>query len=462
MITNRSRQILAIAFSFPPKASSGSIRNLKMLRYLHEKDWGVNILTVHEKYFLKGNTGDEKTLKQIPDSINIIRTKCFFVEKFLGKLSFGGLKSKKAKSYKSNSTSAVSQQRKSSSSQSNFQELKDFITDLVSIPDKYVGWIPFAVWNGIKVMKSKPISIIYAVGKPWSGFFVGYILKILFRKPLVIDFMDPWKPGTWRAPRALLVERIETILERFIVTHTDFVIANTNELAQNFIERSKIPHESVDVLTCGYDELDFTCKFVKKPNNHFTITHTGSFYKKRSPVNFLKAVKTLLDKNLISPESLAINFIGSMSINDSELTRLLNDPILSKTIHQESWVPHKKALEYLYQSDILLLVQSEAYYLQIPAKLYEYVAFQKPIIALAGENGAVGNIIRREGWGEAISNKNVEKISNVILQYYQDFVDGKLNHYDTRRLNIEAYNVRNIASKMSDIFLKILEKKARI
>ncbi|NIU02070.1 MAG: glycosyltransferase [Nitrosopumilaceae archaeon] len=413
-------------------------------------------MTIHEKYFLKDNEGDLKILSQIPDSIDVLRTRCFFIERFLGLLNRKVLKKKKIKFQISNSDILKSSTKERPKHKSKTQKLKDSVTDLLSFPDKYVGWIPFATWSGIKFLRKKPVDVIYAVGKPWTGFFVGYVLKLLFRKPLVIDFMDPWIASTWRPSKASLLEKLQSFLEKFIVTHSDFLIANTNELAQDFVERLNVPEKKVDVLTCGYDDADFAYDFFDKSNHSFTITHTGSFYRRRNPKNFLKAVKILLDKGLILPDKVVINFIGSMSINDAGLNELFDDPLLKKIIHQESWVPHKQAIEYLWQSDVLLVVQPGTY-LQIPAKLYEYVALQKPIIALAEENGAVGNIIRREGWGETINNDNIEKIGDVLHNYYKEYISGNLNK-NKQKYNIEAYNVKNLAKKLGNIFQRLSQQ----
>lgn len=434
-----------------------------MIKYLHECGWVADVLTVHGKYFYRENEGDEKTLKQIPESATIIRTKCFFVERFFGNLSANIVRKQGKVSNEITVPNTDAEEvkplngQRTTSSKYRIQRFKDFITNLFSIPDKYIGWIPFAVWAGVRSLRERPADVIYAVGKPWTGFFVGYILKVLFRKPLVIDFMDPWKASTWRPSKGSILESIQTYLERFIVTHADFVIANTNELSQDFVKRLNIPQERVDVLTCGYDEADLYDDYQEKSSNKFTITHTGSFYKKRNPINFLKAIKALVEKNLIPPDRIAVNFVGAMAVKDPELNQLLADPLFKKVVNQESWVPHKKALEYLYQSDVLLLVQPETY-LQIPAKLYEYIAVQKPIIALAEEKGAVGNIVRNEGWGEAINNENIDKIGEAIYQYYQEYENGKLNP-ETTKYNIEAYSVKSIAAKLGKIFQKILNKK---
>ena len=54
-------------------------------------------------------------------------------------------------------------------------------------------------------------------------------------------------------------------------------------------------------------------------------------------------------------------------------------------------IPRRKALEYLYESDILLVFgfDGPGCELQVPAKLFEYLRVGRPIFALAPENTAI-------------------------------------------------------------------------
>lgn len=446
------RNILVIAAAFPPGSHSGSIRNFKLLKHLSLTNTNIYVLTLSEKY-LPNDKKDVKLSIQMPLNFHIIRTQCFYIESFIGELKskiFQKRKNKDSNGSIKSSTNGL----KFKSEKSISQQIKDFITDALTIPDKYVGWYPFAVKGGISIFRNNRIDVIYAIGKPWTGFFVGYTLKFLFKKPLVIDFMDPWKASTWRPNKSLFLEDFQTFLEKFIIKNADFIIANTNDLAIDFQKRLKVRPEKIGVLTSGFDELDFVGQFsaVKEPK--MTITHTGSFYKKRNPINFLKAVKLLIDSKEILPEKIRINFIGAMNVDDPQLADLLNDPILMSLIHKESWVDHRKVIEYLFQSDVLLLVQPETF-LQIPAKLYEYIVAQKPILALAEPKGAVDNLMRKEGWGTTVDNNNIHKIAEAILNYYNMYLTGDLTE-SVRFKNIQRYNVKNLAAKLEGILDKVI------
>ncbi|MBX3438100.1 MAG: glycosyltransferase, partial [Planctomycetaceae bacterium] len=121
----------------------------------------------------------------------------------------------------------------------------------------------------------------------------------------------------------------------------DFVIANTQTLAEDFIERLHVPPERVEVITCGYDEQDLSAATDADSlaecdtEGLFSITHTGTFYKQRNPRNFLKGVKRLLEERAVDPARLRINFVGKMNVKDPELTSLLSDPVIAPTVHRQ-------------------------------------------------------------------------------------------------------------------------------
>ncbi|MGE0375673.1 MAG: glycosyltransferase [Planctomycetaceae bacterium] len=460
MGTKPEHSVLAIAWGFPPMCDSGAIRNLKILRHLPEHGWRLRVLSVCAAGPL--SDGQERLMAQIPDEIEVIRTREIRIDDVLGKLrrALGGSRGPAAKqdAVTPSRSHATNGHRNESApaSRSRWQRTKDVVTHVLSIPDRQVGWFPFAVWNGIRALRRESVDVIYAVGKPWTGFFVGYVLKLVFRKPLVIDFMDPWRASPWARSKGRFLDGVQSRLERFIVSRADFVIANTQTLAEDFENRLGIPAQRVAVVTCGYDEEDFP--FPPKPlrddaeagNVPFTITHTGTFYKQRNPRNFLKAVKRLLETRMIDPARLRINFVGGMNVKDPEVYELLDDPAIRSVVRCESWIPHDQVMPYLRATHLQLLVQP-ATRLQIPAKLYEYAAVGNPILALCDPGGAVDAMMRTEAWGESVENDNIDGISRVIRNQYEQFVAGKaIRPLDER--SIEKYSVRRLAGKLADIF----------
>ena len=85
-------------------------------------------------------------------------------------------------------------------------------------------------------------------------------------------------------------------------------------------------------------------------------------------------------------------------------------------------VSFQKSIEAMFAADFLLLIQPDTD-LQIPAKLFEYIYVQKPILAIAEENSATHHLIQKSGMGVFVPSKNVPAIEQAIKQ----FINGEVN-----------------------------------
>ncbi|MBX3438099.1 MAG: hypothetical protein KF861_11455 [Planctomycetaceae bacterium] len=197
-------RVLAIAYSFPPISGSGAIRNLKILKHLPEYGWRMRVLSVSSPGSL--TDGERRLMEQIPEETDVVRAWEFQSDRLLGRLrqtlspgkrGASGVAGAAAVAGADSPNANGQTPQKASAARSRWQRFKDTITNVLSIPDRHVGWFPCATWAGCRALQREPVDVIYAVGKPWTSFFVGYVLKVLFRKPLVIDFMDPWRDSPW-------------------------------------------------------------------------------------------------------------------------------------------------------------------------------------------------------------------------------------------------------------------------
>jgi glycosyltransferase involved in cell wall biosynthesis len=448
------KKVLAIAYNFPPNSSSGSIRVSKLVNHMPALGWDLHVLTPHEKYFSDGGENGQKLLANISPEVNIIRTD--YVSLF-DKVT--GLKKKAPKQAPpagpaGNAAPAKSKKR------SPLQGVKDFITDLVSLPDKQVGWYPYALAAAKELMDKNKVDVIYASGKPWISFFVGYRLKKIYHVPLVIEFRDPWTSNPWDIPKSPLLERLQNYMEKFIMKRVDHIIANTEESGQDMVDRKLVKKDKIEVITGGYDNRDFEkIKVSSEPNQKLTFTHVGTFYKNRNPYPFLKAVQELIQEKNVDPEKIKVHFIGRNMVQEDNLRQIVRSPEIEPVLENESWVEHEQAIRYLHESDVLLLIQPDTK-LQIPAKLYEYIVTGKSILALSQGDGAVSNIIRREGWGDAVDGTDVAAIKKTVKNYYENFLSGKLNS-GGRAYDPGNYEVGYLAKRLTGIFDQVIEKNKR-
>jgi glycosyltransferase involved in cell wall biosynthesis len=440
-------RVVALAYHFAPANDSASIRNTKILRHLTRFSLHLDLITVGTRYLLSGP--NQALLDQVPADVNVVRTRCVYPHRWPIRLKSLAVAPVRVEGHEAGSASAKGARKNP------WQMFKDLVSYALMVPDKYVGWYPFALWAAYRQMRRNKSDVIYAVGQPWTAFFVGYTLKLLSGKPLVIDFMDPWasRSHEWDHDKPKAVGRIAARLESFIVRRADFIVANTEELAEDFRTRFQLPSQKVAVITCGFDPADFKGLPAKQGGEAFVITHTGSCYGLRSPLNLLRAVKTLIDGGRIPPDAIRLNFIGHLPVHEPALRALLADPVVEKVVNIESWVPHATALEYLSRSDVLLVLQP-GLRLVVPAKLYEYAAIGRPILALAELNGAVARVVRQAKLGVTVNNDDVHGIEREVERLFLEFRQGRLRAAYTPS-DIADYRVDNLAAALSSILHQV-------
>ena len=446
-------RVVALAYHFAPAPESASIRNTKILRHLPRFLVHLDLITVRTQYLPRQN---QALLEQVPTDVNVVRTRCVYPQSWL--ISAKSLFVARDRRGSDDRGAVIPSDR--ARRRSVWQALKDTVTYGLMIPDKYVGWYPFAVCAAYAQMRRNHSDVIYAVGQPWTSFFVGYTLKLLSGKPLVIDFMDPWasRSQAWDRDKPRILGRIAARLESFIVCRADFVVANTEELAEDFRTRFRLPAERVAVITCGFDPADFKGLPEKRANDALVITHTGSCYGLRSPVNIVKAIKMLIEGGRIPAGAIRLNLIGYVPTDEPELASLLADPVIREAVRIESWVPHATALEYLSRSDVLLLLQP-GLQLVVPAKLYEYAAVGRPILALAELDGAVARVVSEGKLGVTVKNDDVDGIAREVERLFVAFRHGRLvPGYSAS--DIARYSVENLAAALSGILHQVRRSTA--
>jgi glycosyltransferase involved in cell wall biosynthesis len=432
-----SKKILIISYQFPP--DTGSIRRvLDFVKYLPENNWNPVILTHESKK--DGKEDIDKNLSK--DGVKIYRIGCEYnIKSFVEKVE------------RTSSNLLKSQSRLDLLKLQLYKILKliyQKIRDFIVWPDKWVWWVPFAIIKGSKIIKLENIKTVYVVTPPHSATIIGYILKIFFRVNLVLDFRDPWANDVDIVMPTSLHKFMHRKIEKTIVRAADAVITTTSFHTAYF--RSILPkkHEKkVFTITNGVDLNQFEL------NNStdlecFTIIHAGNFDPSRSPRGFLEAISSI-DKNFP-------NIFGKDSVRlYGNINPLVADYIeeykLGSIVHQMGIKPYDEIVKIISEAAILLLVvhndPSTPKYC-IPAKLFEYMATGRPIIAISPK-GAAAEIIDQYQLGVVISHNNVKQIESVILEYYDSYVSGSLVTKIPEKKILEKFDRKGLTKQLAKI-----------
>ncbi|MCK5212029.1 glycosyltransferase, partial [Candidatus Parcubacteria bacterium] len=239
------KKILIISYAFPPSARSGIYRILHFSEYLARRgNYQPFILTVAPEYYEQEDALDKSLLKTINNNIIIFRTGCFQLRELFLNI-FGGKPGKTAdqkSSFFINDTMA-----RKTPTMGNWQKIKDIFTDeLLSFPDRQVGWLPFAVKSGLNIIRQKKIDIIFSTGAPWTSLLVGRILSGLTNVPLVLDYRDPWIDNPFhQSGNSQIYNGFSRFLEKNLVNKASAVVLNTDALRRAFVKKYGKHHKFV-------------------------------------------------------------------------------------------------------------------------------------------------------------------------------------------------------------------------
>jgi hypothetical protein len=452
-------KILLIAYFFPPDVTSGAFRPMHFARYLEELGEEVFVLTAREEDFMPYQDKDPRLLHYLNENIHIVRSRAYNFANSVVRFRDWLFRSQPQPDLQGDgsfTTVAELAEEGVPAKTSFFQEIKDIITDSLSIPDHHIGWLPPAVNLGRKVIKEHDIDVLFATGNPWTSMLIGVLLKKFTKKPVVLDFRDPWTQNYVFLEKRKFIRSIEKRLERWVVASADHIVANTEELKQDFLRRHAfLSAERMTAIPNGFEGYQ-----AARPvhNDKLTITHAGTL-KDRNPRFLIEAALDLVEKQVIPKEELRLVFLGGILVKDPQLIEILKHPVVQEIVDILPRLSYQDAMDFQYNSDVLLIIQPEYFALQIPRKLYEYMAFRKIIFAITNRDGATAALINTYGLG-VVAPDEIVAIETGLNTLYQRWKNGELERRQAsdEQKSIDRFTNKHLTGELRNIFRQCCQK----
>jgi glycosyltransferase involved in cell wall biosynthesis len=385
------RHGLFVVFHYPPEASSsGVLRTLKYTRYLGGHGWRITVLTVERNAY---QVQDPELERQIPPDVRVVRTRFVNVKRHLA--------------------------------------IWGRYPGLLAVPDPWIGWWPWAVRAGRRVMRADPVDLVYSTSPHATAHLVALSLVRRTGLPWVTDFRDPWyeeppEPGTSR-----IVHGAARRLERLVIRRSDRVVVTTERMRDTLAARySDESRAKFAVIANGYDEDDFgVLAPVSKPGpEELLIVHAGSLNPGfRDPRPLFAAIKEAADTGTLDISKIRLRFFGGGAFGEStEVQRALVTAGLSERVEFQPRVTYGQILEELLKADLLLLLQNSPDTQElVPAKLFEYLRAGRPVLAVAGP-GATAEVLRDVGGGWAADPSVRTELRHAVTAAYRAWRAGTL------------------------------------
>jgi len=422
--TTPRRNVLVIAYYFPPMGLSGVQRTMKFVKYLPEFGWNPTVLTVTPTgYFAR----DTSLLSELPaENVRIER---------VGSLDPNML-------FRKRGTVKMPPEF--------VRKAFAFASDFLFIPDNKIGWRRKAVARASTILESEKFSVIFSTAPPFTDHLIGLDLREKFDIPLVVDYRDPWLDYPHKSFPTPYHRWRHTALEKRVLQRASGVITTNRRVKELMLKRHKfLDYKDVSILSQGFDPADFGSAPASPSNGKMTITHAGVFYGGRTPRKFLEAVKKLAETDPDLFNAIELNFVGVLQ---SEYVRMIRRMGLAEKTNVKGYLEHRECVREIQNSDLLWLTLDNDR--QSPGKLYEYLGARKPILALVPE-GFVKQTLEDAGAAAVCRPDDVNAIWAAIRNFTRLRAAGGLPVPDESE--VSRYDRRNITSELAKMFSFLAE-----
>lgn len=373
------KRVLMIAYHFPPLAgSSGIQRTLRFVQHLPKFGWEPLVLSADPRAYER--TSDD-LLADVPPATVVRRA---FALDTARHLSIAGR-----------------------------------YVGAMARPDRWVSWKYAAVRDGLRLIREYKPQAIWSTYPIATAHLIGAELQRKSGLPWIADFRDPMAqdgypadPLTWQSYRKI---------EEHTLRSARFSTFTTPGAARTYLARYPVDAGRVAVLENGYDEETFAgaASGGERRSLHpgaITLLHSGIVYPaERDPTQFFAALGQLKASGAISAGSLVVRFRAS--VHDDLLQSLAARYDVLEFIDCQPPVPYRQALAEMLDADGLLVMQAANCNEQIPAKIYEYLRANRPILTLTDPQGDTATTLRAAGATDIARLDSAADIGRVLTEF---------------------------------------------
>jgi galactitol-specific phosphotransferase system IIB component len=428
MGNNNSKKLLIITYYWPPAGGPGVQRWLKFVKYLPDFDVQPIVYVPENPTY---PIVDSNLVTEVSDKAIILKTSIFEPYQLASFLSKN--KTKKI------SSGIIPNQKK----QSFLDKVMLWVRGNLFIPDARVFWVKPSVAYLEKYILENGIDTIVTSGPPHSLHLIGLQLKQRLNLNWLADFRDPWTTIGYHKSLRLshYAAKKHKELEGQVLNSADTIIVTSKTTKTEFQALTTKP---IEVITNGFDveKVDKQTMDTK-----FSLAHIGTFLSERNPNILWESLVELCTDIPDFKSHLEIKLMGAVS---QEVLETIAQFGLNSYLNNLGYVSHSEAVAHQRKSQVLLLIEidSEETKSILPGKLFEYMVSERPIIAIGPKDSDFAEIITTTNTGVFFNYSDKEQLKQTILDYYTQFLAGKLQ---SNGVGLQQYSRKNLTKQLVEL-----------
>ena len=315
-------------------------------------------------------------------------------------------------------------------------------------------------------------DLIFATMSPFESGEAAARLAGDTGKPWVADLRDPWALDEWRVYPTALHRRLELRRMGRALASADAIVMNTREAARALVARfPELARKPVLTIPNGFDASDFAGPAPDRSDGAFRIVHAGAVHtdvdpkstrtarrllggeasgldiSTRSHLVLLQAVAAALAARPELRTKLEVHLAGVIS--DADRALLPED-----VVHVHGYLPHAQTIALLRSADLLFLpmhdlpagVRSRI----VPGKTYEYLGAGRPVLG-ALPDGDARDLLVEAGNAVLCRPGDVDGMARLVLGQVERAERGE--PMPAPRPDVLArYERRALTARLAEVF----------
>ncbi|MEX2600703.1 MAG: glycosyltransferase [Balneolaceae bacterium] len=260
-------------------------------------------------------------------------------------------------------------------------------------------------------------DLVWSTGDPWSGHWLASQIVQQLNCPWVVDFRDPWTlGGVQLRERSWFSRAADRKLERSFLSRADRVTFTSDRTREMYTRHYPMLTGRAVTITNSFDRF-LIQKMPAAPSSGIdpeplSLLFFGTF-RPLSPAEPL--IKILHHLKASAPrvaERINVYSTGNLEREDEQLAERLG---VLEMFQKLDPVPPEQGAALLKEADLLFLSTDPRREHIIPAKLWDYLSVDRPVLSIA-PNPEIGNILKRTGAGVQFLPSETEKVSHFLAE----------------------------------------------
>jgi glycosyltransferase involved in cell wall biosynthesis len=415
-----TKTALIITPYFAPQSHAAVFRAYKIAKYLPSFGWKPYVLTVDTNYLYNE---DESLTAALPPEVEINTAR--YVEPSLRgiRMALGG-KNRTFVSMKDSTTGRTDTNAGSNGNgrRGSVRELYRFVLDRwIQVPDPYWTWRRAAVRLASRLIRERNISLVFTSANPFTSHLIGRQLQRLGCR-WVADLRDPHTYCANMFSSHGTVFRHQRQAEREAVLHADAVTVASSAIGMILTDMYGLrTTDRIHFIPTGLDDALIPLKSRKRAVHEPYLLFAGEFLPAYGS-EFLEIFARAINEVALKNTSWKLLFAGRREINEPLVRPMAERLGIERRVEFIDHLPQQELYGLLNDAAAALLIPGRMFaWWCLYAKMVDYIALKKPVIALVPNPSEARTRLEEAHLGIFLDG-NLEKCAGTL----SDFLLGRM------------------------------------